>query len=82
MIKPFVKDYNMYIIPDTKQTFKVTCKKENYKPMYLCTYKEIKIVKQFMGEVKQIELKSKKIYDKQEALNFVLEKYSDYILNK
>lgn len=79
MIKPFVKKYNNYEIPNTRNIFKVVAKKESYKPMFLCCYQEIIFVKEFNNLVPQYSMKIKKMYNKEEALNFVLDKYNEYV---
>ena len=71
----FIKNYNMYEIPNTKNCFKVEVKQENKNPMFLCVYKVV-VKNQYQDNV---EIKSKKLYDKKEALQFVLEKYNEYI---
>ena len=37
------------------------------------------MVKQFLNTVSQYDIKTCKMYDKEEALNFVLERYNEYI---
>ena len=76
-MKPFVKNYNMYEIPDTRNCFKVEAKQENKKPMFLCCYKVV-VRNQYQNNVEQ---KSKKLYNKENALQFVLDKYNEYINN-
>lgn len=78
MIKPFIKNYNMYEIPNTRQCFKVEVKQENKKPVFICIYKKITMVKQFLNTVPQYDIKKCKMYDKEEALNFVLKCYKEY----
>ena len=75
MQKPFIKNYNMYEIPNTRNCFKVEVKQENKKPMFLCVYQEV-VRNRYQYNVVS---KHKKIYDKIEALNFVLEKYNIYL---
>lgn len=77
MMKPFVKNYNMYEIPDTRNCFKVEVKQENKKPMFLCCYKVV-AKNQYQNNVEQ---KGKKLYDKKEALQFVLDKYNEYLVS-
>ena len=76
-MRSFIKNYNMYEIPDTKNCFKVEVKQENKKPMFLCVYKVV-IKNQYQDN---IEMKSKKLHDKDEALQFVLDRYNEYINN-
>jgi hypothetical protein len=78
MLRPFIKNYNMYEIPNTRNCFKVEIKQENKKPMYLCCYKKI-VINQYQNNTEQI---SKKMYNKTEALIFVLEKYNEYLSQK
>ena len=75
MIKPFIKNYNMYEIPNTRTCFKVEVKPHSKKPMFLCVYQEV-VRNQYQDNVIS---KHKRVYDKQEALNFVLEKYNIYL---
>ena len=76
MLKPFIKNYNMYEIPNTRNCFKVEVKQENKKPMFSCCYKVV-VRNKYQDNVEQM---NKKLYDKEEALNFVLEKYNKYLL--
>ena len=78
ILKPFVKNYNMYEIPNTRNCFKVEVKQESKKPMFLCVYQEV-VRNQYQDNVIS---KHKRVYDKQEALNFVLEKYNIYLASK
>ena len=76
MKKPFVKNYNMYEIPSTRNCFKVEVCQENKKPLFKCCYKVV-VRNKYQDNVEQM---IKKLYDKEEALNFVLEKYNKYLL--
>lgn len=75
-MKPFVKNYNMYEIPNTRNCFKVEVCQENKKPMFRCCYKVI-VKNQYQNNVEQ---RSKKLYNKEEAFNFVLDRYNEYLL--
>lgn len=79
ILKPFVKNYNMYEIPNTRNCFKIEAKQENKKLVFVCVYRKITMVKQFLNTVPQYDIKTCKMYDKEEALNFVLERYNEYI---
>ena len=76
MKKPFVKNYNMYEIPNTRNCFKVEVCQENKKPLFKCCYKVV-VRNKYQDNVEQM---TKKLYDKEEALNLVLEKYNKYLL--
>ena len=79
MIRPFIKNYNMYEIPNTRNCFKVEVRQENKKTVFICIYKKITMVKQFLNIVPQYDIKTCKMYDKEEALNFVLKCYNEYM---
>lgn len=75
-MKPFIKNYNMYEIPDTRNCFKVEVCQENKKPMFKCCYKVV-VKNQYQNNVEQ---RSKKLYNKEEAFSFVLDRYNEYLL--
>ena len=74
-MKQFEKNFNMYVIPKTRNCFKVTVRQENKKPMFICCYSIVVRSKYQDG----VEIKIKKMYDKQDALRFVSEMYDSYM---
>ena len=74
-MKAFEKNYNMYVIPGTKNCFKIEICQENKKPMFKCCFKVV-VKNKYQNN---IEVKTKKIYNKDEAFNFVLEMHNLYL---